>query len=62
MVWDSGVQDNFSVSSRVYIFLVMGVFALASVLYWRTQLFLSSEYVEMPLRGLETKQELILKQ
>ena len=36
---------------RMYLVVVVGIFALGSVLFWRAQLFVSAEYVELPDHG-----------
>ena len=42
----SGLQDK-NVRLRFFIYVFMGVIALSSVLYWRSQLLVTSEYVEI---------------
>jgi len=34
---------------RVFIIIFMGIIAFGAVLYWRSQLLLSSEYVDFPM-------------
>ena len=34
---------------RFFIIVFMGIMALGAVLYWRSQLLLSSEYVDFPM-------------
>jgi hypothetical protein len=46
-----GVYDV-NVRFRIYLFFTLGIFAFASVMYWRLQLFTASEYVEIPSRNL----------
>lgn len=43
----SGVYDQ-SARFRMYFIVVFGIFALGSVLYWRSQALVASEYVELP--------------
>lgn len=43
----SGVHDE-SVRFRMYLVVVVGIFAFGSVLYWRSELLRSSDYYEMP--------------
>lgn len=33
---------------RMYAVAIMAIFALGSVLFWRAQLFVSTDYVELP--------------
>lgn len=43
----SGLQDV-NVRFRMYLFVTMGIFAFGSVMFWRAQLFIASDYVEFP--------------
>lgn len=43
----SGIHDV-NARFRMYLVVTVGIFAFGSVLFWRTQLLLASEYVEMP--------------
>ncbi len=40
---------NLGFRFRLYLFLVFGILAFGSVMYWRMQLMLASEYVEFPI-------------
>lgn len=40
---------------RMYLVVVVGIFALGSVLFWRAQLFVASEYVDLPEHGRTLK-------
>lgn len=40
---------------RMYLVVVVGIFALGSVLFWRAQLFVSADYVELPDHGKTVK-------
>lgn len=43
----SGIHDS-SARFRMYAIVTVGIFALGSVLYWRSQTLVASEYVELP--------------
>lgn len=40
---------------RMYAVVIMTIFALGSILFWRAQLFVSTEYVELPNHGKTVK-------
>lgn len=44
----SGIHDA-SPRFRMYAIVTVAIFALGSVLFWRTQLFVASDYVELPM-------------
>lgn len=46
----SGIHDV-NVRFRMYLVVTVALFAFGSVLFWRAQLFMASEYVEMPQHG-----------
>lgn len=43
----SGIHDS-SARFRMYLVVTVGLFALGSVLYWRSQNLLAADYVELP--------------
>jgi hypothetical protein len=43
----SGVQDV-NVRFRMYLVITVAIFALGSLLYWRSQNLIAAEYVELP--------------
>ncbi len=52
----SSLQDK-NVRLRFFVYIFMGIAALGSVLYWKTQLFVAAEYQEaVPYNNLKTKQ------
>ncbi len=40
---------------RMYLIVTIAIFALGSVLFWRAQLFVSADYVELPDHGKTVK-------
>lgn len=51
----SAIRDV-NVRFRMYFVFTVGIFALGSVLFWRAQLFVASDYVEMPQHIVRSKQ------
>lgn len=47
-----GVHDT-DARFRMYAIVFVGIIALGSVLYWRGQLMLSSDYVELPIHEIK---------
>ncbi len=43
----SGIHDS-NVRFRMYLVVTVAIFALGSVMYWRTQALLAADYVDFP--------------
>lgn len=58
----SGLSDK-NVRLRFLTYLFMGVVAFGAVLYWRSQMMVSSEYVEfdIPKRGKSSSTDGVMK-
>lgn len=50
----SGIGDA-NVRFRMYLVVTVGITAFGSVLFWRAQLLVNSEYVEFPEHGQTVK-------
>jgi hypothetical protein len=50
----SAIHDV-NVRFRMYFVFTVGIFALGSILLWRAQLFVASEYVEIPEHVVRSK-------
>lgn len=55
MLFSSGITGwgvyDVNVRFRIYLFFTLGIFAFASLMYWRLALFSTVEYVEIPIHN-----------